>query len=551
MGEVKNDLSSKLTFNKDYKRRTLWIGLAFFGILLVWQLYNSYCSPMLSFLFARHDYANDVKLGEEFLVLLNEAAKLKDLSAVNALRLSRGLSAYVFDSIEEETKMLASIASQKLDMKYLLTYNFIDQEKYLDIQWKVGVVMALDNIAALFIMPIFGGLSDKTKTKIGKRMPYIIVGSVVTAIVLPLVPLFFSKGMASMDKALAGMIVGMIATMVVIIIFMMSYRSPAVALMPDLTPKPLRSKANGLINVIGYVGGAVGSVFAIVLPVTKYIDGSNTSLMMLEIPFIVCSVTLLVSLLVLFIKVKENQLHEELDEEIKYGDSLGESAEQVTDNGKLSKTNIRNLALILIAEIFWFMSFNALETFQTNYAMFWLDCSSADGAVMTVVAGGASVVGFLVAGNIADKLGRKWTIFIGICVVSVAYLFYSMIPYKEPDATNPFAQKLPWIFFVLLPTVGFASSLIHICSFPLVTDYCTSDKLGKFTSLYYTASMLAQSVTPICIGLIFSATSWRALPIYSTVLMVCAGIVFFFVKAPKANDTGSNVKGIDALGADD
>ena len=102
-----------------------------------------------------------------------------------------------------------------------------------------------------------------------------------------------------------------------------------------------------------------------------------------------------------------------------------------------------------------------------------------------------------------------------------------------------------------MPIIGFATSLIHICSFPLVTDYCTADKLGRFTSLYYTASMLAQSITPILIGFIFRATSWGALPVYSAVLMGLAGAVFFFVKAPKHGDRGENAKGFEALGADD
>ncbi|MCR4660944.1 MAG: MFS transporter [Clostridia bacterium] len=489
-------------------KRTILIGFAFFGILLVWQLYNSYCSPMLSFLFARHDYADQVAAGA-----------------------------------------LAGFTT----MKDLLANGYITEAQYLDVQWKVGIIMALDNIAALFIMPIFGNLSDKTHSKLGKRMPYILIGSVVTAIALPFIPLFFVKGMAYMEAKLVGMIVGMICIMIVVIVFMMSYRSPAVALMPDFTPKPLRSRANGIINVVGYVGGAIGSVFAIVLPVTKYIDGSNRSLMMLEIPFIVCSVVLLASLVVLLCKVKENKLHAELDKEIKEGDSMGESAEQVTESGKLSKINKRNLILILLAEVFWFMALNAVETFQTNYVMFWLNTSSAGGAIMTVVSGAASVVGFLVAGRIADKIGRKWTIFIGICAVAICYVIYAIIPKADAAAIaeHPFESSLPWIFYVLLPTIGLGSSLIHICSFPLVTDYCTSDKIGRYTSLYYTASMLAQSVTPIAIGFIFMATSWRALPIYSAVLMAIAGIIFFFVKAPHKNDKTKNVSGLDALGADD
>lgn len=501
-------MTTKVEANTPLKlnvKRTLWIGLAFFGILLVWQLYNSFCSPMLSFMFVKHDYADLIRGHED------------------------------------------------LDLKDLLAQGIISSDQYLDVQWKVGIIMALDNVAALFIMPLFGILSDKTKSKLGKRMPYIIVGSIVTAIALPYIPLFFSMGMATSIASIVGMIVGLIMMMVVIIIFMMSYRSPAVSLMPDFTPKPLRSKANGLINIVGYVGGAIGSVFAIVIPVTKYIDGSNKSLWMLEIPFIVCSVTLLASLALLIWKVKENKLHEELDETIRQYDSKGESAEAVTTNSKLSKKNLRNLILILIAEVFWFMSLNAVETFQTNYCMFWLNTSSSGGAIMTVISGAASVVGFVIAGFIADKIGRKWTIFLGICIVALCYLGFVFFPKASPEevATKPFASSLPFLFFIILPTVGLGSSLIHICSFPLVTDYCTSEKVGRFTSLYYTASMLAQAITPIAIGLIFRATSWIALPIYSASLMALAGLVFFFVQAPKKNDKVKNEKGLSALGSDD
>ena len=197
------------------------------------------------------------------------------------------------------------------------------------------------------------------------------------------------------------------------------------------------------------------------------------------------------------------------------------------------------------------MALNAVETFQTNYVMFWLNTSSAGGAVMVIISGAASVVGFLVAGLIADKIGRKWTIFIGIAVVFVCYIIYALIPQaSQADVeANPFGNSLPWLFFILLPTIGLGTSLIHICSFPLVTDYCTADKLGRFTSLYYTASMLAQSVTPIAIGFIFRFTSWVALPIYSAVLMFLAGVVFIVVQSPRVKN--KNVKGLEALGNDD
>ncbi len=542
--DIKTAEPKPLKFDKSYLKRTIWIGLAFFGILLVWQLYNGYCSPMLSFLFAKADYPEIFLNAESQFQAAVEWAQTAPRDA-NGLLITSGASADIVKWVVDG-KLLS------FDMKSILRVGYLGQEEYLDVQWKVGIIMALDNIAALFIMPIFGNLSDKTHTKIGKRMPYIIVGSIVTAIAMPFIPFFFNAGMASTGAALVGNLAGLIAMMVVIIVFMMSYRSPAVALMPDLTPKPLRSKANGIINIVGYVGGLVGSLGGIFFAVTKYIDGSGKSLLMLEIPFLICSLVLVASVIALFFKVKENKLSEELALDIERGEAMGESAEQVTTNEKLSKNNIRNLALILVAEVFWFMSLNAVETFQTNYYMFWMNTSSAGGMIMTIVSGVGSVVGFLIAGMIADKIGRKWTIFAGICTVALCYVVYALIPNQIPaDGHLTFEAGLPWAFFILCPIIGFGSSLIHICSFPLVTDYCTKDKLGRYTSLYYSASMGAQSITPIVIGLIFQATSWIAMPIYSAALMAIAGAVFFFVKAPHNKDTGTNAKGLDALGADD
>ena len=139
-------------------------------------------------------------------------------------------------------------------MTNILCQGYIGPDEFKDVQWVVGIIMALDNIAALFIMPIFGNLSDKTKTKIGKRMPYILVGSIVTAIVMPFIPFFFNEGMAAAIAGVTGFTIGMIAMMVLIIVFMMSYRSPAVALMPDLTPKPLRSDGRWVrVNEDGFI----------------------------------------------------------------------------------------------------------------------------------------------------------------------------------------------------------------------------------------------------------------------------------------------------------
>ena len=177
---MKNSETSALKLNY---RRTALIGFAFFGILLLWQVYDSWCPTFLTDIFARSIY---------------------DLSSA-------------------ELKASAP-------------------EKLLHVQWIVGIIMACDNLAALILLPIFGNLSDRTRTPIGKRMPYILVGTFVSAVAFPFIPLFFHY----------NNIVGMVIAMGVVLTFMMMYRNPAVALMPDITPKPLRAKANGIINIMGY-----------------------------------------------------------------------------------------------------------------------------------------------------------------------------------------------------------------------------------------------------------------------------------------------------------
>ena len=189
-------------------KRTFLIGFAFFGILLLWQVYDSWCPTFLTDIFARRMYGMS-------------SAELKEAAA----------------------------------------------EKILNVQWIVGIIMACDNLAALILLPIFGNLSDKTRTPIGKRMPFILTGTMVSAIAFPFIPLLFHY----------NNVFGMVAVMVVVLIFMMMYRNPAVALMPDITPKPLRAKANGIINIMGYFGGAFATVLGIFLKLSDYITAKRES----------------------------------------------------------------------------------------------------------------------------------------------------------------------------------------------------------------------------------------------------------------------------------
>ena len=467
------------------KKRTCLIGFAFFGILLLWQVYDSWCPTFLTDIFARRMYG------------------------LSSAELKAG-----------------------------------DPDKILNVQWIVGIIMACDNLAALILLPIFGNLSDKTKTPIGKRMPYILTGTFVAAIAFPFIPLFFHQ----------NNIVGMVIMMAIVLMFMMMYRNPAVALMPDITPKPLRAKANGIINIMGYLGGAAATVLGIFLKLSDYINASDEArkVWTIEIPFLIASVLMVISAMVLFFTIKENKIAEEMKDEMAEGERLAAIETPIDDDKPMSKANKTMLLAILGAEFLWFMADNAIGTYCGNYVIYYLNSSSSATMVTTIVGGLASVVGFAVAGMIADKIGRKWTISTGlsISVVGLIVMCFARPTGNVVGANGEFS--FPVILYVVWFIKGFGMALVHNCSFPMVVELCSSKKIGKFTGYYYAASMSAQTVTPILLGLVFNLTrKWNALPVYSTILLALSCLVFTsLVKNIKASKV-ENVKGLEAIGGDD
>ncbi len=466
------------------KKRTALIGFAFFGILLLWQVYDSWCPTFLTDIFARRIY---------------------------------GMSSAELKLSEPET--------------------------ILNVQWIVGIIMACDNLAALILLPIFGSLSDRTHTRIGKRMPYILVGTFVSAIAFPFIPLFFHN----------GNIAGMVIMMAIVLIFMMMYRNPAVSLMPDITPKPLRAKANGIINIMGYFGGAFATVLGIFMVLSKYINAPDAerNLWTIELPFIVASVLMTVSALVLFFTIKENKIEADIADELAEGERLAAVETPVDDDKPMSKANKRMLLAILGAEFLWFMSDNAIGTYIGNYVIYYLNSVSSATMYLTIIGGVASVIGFAIAGTIADRIGRKWTISTGLAITFVALIIMcSVTPTRRITGDNG-EYVFPAVLFAVWAIKGFGMALVHNCSFPMVVELCSSKKIGKFTGYYYTASMSAQTVTPIALGLVFKATfKWGALPIYSCALIAASFAVFtLLVKNIKAEKV-ANIKGIEAIDGD-
>ena len=463
-------------------QRTFRIGFAFFGILLLWQVYDSWCPTFLTDIFARRLY---------------------------------GLSS---------AQLKASAP-----------------ERILTVQWIVGIIMACDNLAALILLPLFGSLSDRTHTRIGKRMPYILTGTFVAAFAFPFIPLFFHR----------NNIVGMVVMMGVVLIFMMMYRNPAVALMPDVTPKPLRARANGIINIMGYLGGAAATVLGIFLVLSSYINAPDDarSLWTIELPFLIASVLMVISALVLFFTVRENEVAAEMADEMALGEAMAAVETPIDDDAPMSSANRRMLLAILGAEFLWFMSDNALGTYIGNYVIYYLNSASSATMLLTIAGGLASVIGFAAAGSIADRIGRKWTISCGLgCTFAGLVLSCFVSPTgRATGANGEFA--FPALLYAVWAVKGLGMALVHNCSFPMVVELCSSKKIGKFTGYYYAASMAAQTITPVLLGLVLNATmAWRALPVYAAVLTAASFAVFTaLVKNIKARKV-ENAHGLEALG---
>ena len=374
-------------FKLNYKR-TFIIGFAFFGILLLWQVYDTWCPTFLTELF----------------------------------KSSFG----------------------------------IDDEK--QVQYLVGIMMAIDNLAALILLPIFGRISDKTHTRIGKRMPFILIGTFVCCVAFPFIPVLFYY-----DK-----VFGVIAMMAVVVLFAMMYRNPAVALMPDMTPKPLRSKANGIINIMGYLGGAFATVVGFVFVLSDYLGTSvdkngdpkphtwaYKNIWAVEGPFLVASLLMLVSAIVLFILVKENKIADEMKDEMARGDAVSETADKVDDDKPMSKANKVMLFLILGAEFFWFMADNGIATFLNNYVIYGTKSSSVGTGILTIVGGVGSVIGFAIGGLIAGKIGRKWTLLGGLGLTFIGYLVWIILTFAVGLPTG----SLPIWLFVIWFIICFKISL--------------------------------------------------------------------------------------------
>ena len=358
-----------------------------------------------------------------------------------------------------------------------------------------GILMALDNVLALFLLPAFGSLSDRIETPIGKRMPFILTGTTCAVIFLML--LCYAD-----QKQNIWLFVG---TLFFLLISLGLYRSPAVALMPDLTPKPLRSKGNSVINLMGAVGG----VYSLIM--IKCLVGSGDRPDYFPL-FLSVGILMVASVVLLFLTIKENKLRESMEKEDE------SRAENPKNAGALPKEVKKSLIFMLLSVSLWFTAYNAVTTAFSRYAIHVWRLENGGYANCLMVATVAAIISYIPIGIISSKIGRKKTILIGIALLIICYVCAGFFSSYHVSMN---------LFFGI---IGFAWAAINVNSFPMVVEISAAGDIGKYTGYYYTFSMAAQVITPILSGFLLEHVSYRTLFPYAAVFSTMAFGTMLMVK---------------------
>ena len=455
-----------------------------------------------------------------------------------------------------------------------------------------GVIMALDNVLAVFMLPLFGALSDKCRSRHGRRTPFITFGTLAAAAAL--VALSFVDGAqlkniqqaaaiddpaalsviysSQGDKALLTPegqefvlrdtvseeefcairckitqpetgktitnpdytnyvvparqayaaeqtsqnplpLILFILLLLVVLVSMATFRSPAVALMPDVTIKPLRSKANAIINLMGTAGG----ILVLVLGTVFATSAVQNALMRYTAYYGVIAAIMLLSLTIFLLTVREPVWAAQMRaDSIRYG--IEESAEDADQQTRqLSGSEKRSLILILLSIALWYFGYNAVTS---KYAVYAGNILDKDYNTTMLVAQAAAIVSYLPAGTIASKIGRKKTILGGVILLTVAFGSAAFMRSDSPT----------WLMNVLFALAGIAWASINVNSFPMVVEMCSGADIGKYTGFYYTASMSAQIATPMLSGLLMDRMGMTVLFPYAACFVALAFVTMGLVR---------------------
>lgn len=489
-----------------------------------------------------------------------------------------------------------------------------------------GVIMALDNVLAVFMLPLFGALSDKSKSKYGRRTPYIVLGTIVAICAFVGLSFMDNLQLAHLDAELNGSsyqeilwerndvisngeynaftnqgvvkeycvrdysaqinfnrsfsdlseeeqsvakswylsvtydtnyfynktdsqyalseadgfsavnaysnlitparsrfvwdqtkanptpFVFFILLLLVTLIAMATFRSPAVALMPDVTIKPLRSQANAVINLLGTAGGILILILGMVFGTSKV---ANQMMSFTWYIVAVCAI-MAVGLVIFIAKVREPKWAKEMEEDTaRY---CPEESEKEENNGKLDKSKLRSLILILVSVALWYIGYNAVTS---KYSLYASNVLQKDYNLTLLIAQGAAILAYIPVGFLASKIGRKKSILIGVATLTAAFCGAVFVNANTPDL----------LINSLFALAGIAWVTINVNSFPMVVELARGGNVGKYTGYYYTASMAAQILTPILSGILMDlAGNMSPLFPYATIFVAIAFLTMLFVR---------------------
>ena len=395
-----------------------------------------------------------------------------------------------------------------------------------------GAIMAADNVLALFLLPFFGTLSDRTDTMLGKRTPYIIGGTAAAVLMLNILPVL-DNGYYTVPST--GKMVAFIIVLGLLLIAMGTYRSPAVALMPDVTPKPLRSRANAIINLMGAVGGIIYLAVAAVMYPNSRVQGLDH--VNYHPLFLIVSVIMAVSVVTLVATIKEPQLAAE-NQALEAQHPEWNLAEDDGSGNEILPADVRRSLGFLLASIaLWFIGYNGITTWFTTYVDKVMGQGLGGASTCLLIATAGAIISYIPIGSLASKIGRKKTIMTGIILLAACFLggFFLTTAFHSINA----------VMFIVFALVGFAWAAINVNSLPMVVEMCRGSDIGKFTGYYYTASMAAQVVTPVLAGFLMRNVSYKVLFPYAAIFV---GLSFLTMTKVKHGDAAPEArKGLEAF----
>ena len=368
----------------------------------------------------------------------------------------------------------------------------------------IGFFLTLDNIAALFIQPPVGVWSDRLRTPIGRRIPFILIGAPVGALAFGLIPL----------AAALPLFVACTSTLLLSMAF---WRTPVVALMPDITPSQYRSQANGIINLMGGIGTIIASLV-----------GSTLYEINIAFPFWMGSVLVILAALLVFIFIREPKEYEAEERQPNMFESLRE----------LLRSKEKSAIRILLAIFFWFLAYTGIEAFLTLYATRYVGIPEGDAGRLLGHIGLFFVLFAFPAGLLGSRIGRRVTISAGIILMALLIFGLYILPADTlaiPLTVLPVLGNIRVVSLFLMPA-GIAWALININSLPMVVDMTTAARLGTFTGLYYLFSTLSAIVGPNLNGLLvqLSGDRYNTIMLISPLFLVAALVLMLGVRRGEA-----------------